>query len=105
MTPKDPYYNYGPQQLWVDAELYGTAYKVIFDKSGAYWKTMFISSMGCQSDDKKMMFTSLATQQMVDDRTDHSSVIEDASPRNIWAFFAKMDANDFSLSGFQKFCK
>jgi hypothetical protein len=105
MTPKDPYYNYGPQHLWVDAELYGAAYKVIFDKSGAYWKTMFISSMGCQSDDKKMMFTSLATQQMVDDRTDHSSVIEDASPRNIWAFFAKMDANDFSLSGFQKFCK
>ena len=105
MIPKDPYYNYGPQQIWVDAEIYGAAYKVIFDKSRAYWKTMFISSMACESHDQKMMFTSLATQQMVDDRADQSSVIEDASPRNIWAFFAQMDANDFSLSGFQKFCK
>ncbi|MEW6440973.1 MAG: DUF1329 domain-containing protein [bacterium] len=105
MIPKDPYYNYGPQELWVDTELYGAAYKVIHDKSRAYWKTFFISSMGCESADKKMMFTSLATQQVVDDRADHSSIIEDASPRNIWAFYAIMDPNDFSLSGFQKFCK
>lgn len=105
MIPKDPYYNYGPQELWLDTELYGAAFKVIRDKSGAYWKTFFISSMACESEDKKMMFTSLATQQVVDDRADHSTVIEDASPRNLWGYYAVMDPNDFSLSGFQKFCK
>lgn len=105
MIPKDPYYNYGPQTLWVEAEIFGCAYKVIHDKSGAYWKTFFSSAMACESDDGKMRFISLATQQAVDDRSDHSSVIEDASPRHLWHFFAEMDMNDFSLAGFQRFCR
>ena len=105
MDAKDRYYNYGPQHLWVDAETYGCTYKVIHDKAGAYWKTLFISGAACQSDDKAMRFVSLSSQQMVDDRADRSSVIEDCSPRNIWAFYAKMDVNYFSLAGFQKFCK
>ena len=105
MRPKDPYYNYGPQILWVEAEIFGCAYKVIHDKSGAYWKTFFSAAMACESHDQKMRFISLASQEAVDDRSDHASVIEDASPRNIWHFFAKVDLNDFSLAGFQKFCK
>jgi hypothetical protein len=105
MKPKDPYYNYGPQYLWVEAEIFGCAYKVIHDKSGAYWKTFFSSAMACESADKQMRFISLASQQAVDDRGDHASVIEDASPRNIWCFFAELDLDDFSLAGFQKFCK
>lgn len=105
MIPKDPYYNYGPQHLWLDAEIYGCGYKVIYDKSGKYWKTLFLSAAACQSDDKSMRFLSLSSQQVIDDRSDRSSVIEDCSPRNIWAFFAKMDENNFSLAGFQRFCK
>jgi hypothetical protein len=105
MTPRDPYYNYGPQELWVDAEKYGAMYKVINDKAGDYWKTMFISSMTCESADKKVRFASLAGQQMVDGRTDHSTIIEDASPRNIWTYRAKMNPYDYTLGGFQKFCK
>ncbi len=46
-----------------------------------------------------------AIVEPVDDRSRHGSVIEDASPRNIWHFYADVDVNDFSLSGFQKFCK
>jgi len=105
MDAKDRYYNYGPQHLWIDAETYGCTYKVIHYKAGAYWKTLFISGAACQSDDKSMRFLSLSSQQMVDDRADRSSVIEDCSPRNIWAFYAEMDINYFSLAGFQKFCK
>ena len=105
MIAKDPYYNYGPSYMWVDAEIYGVSYKVINDKSGKYWKTFFTSGMVCQSADKTMQFISLAGQQVVDDRVDHSTIVEDASPRNIWAFYAVMDPNDFSLAGFQKFCK
>lgn len=105
MIPKDPYYNYGPQELWVDTEIYGAAYKVIYDKSRAYWKTLYISCMVCQSDDKSVTFMSLATQQLIDDRTDHATVVEPASPRNLWGYYAVLDVHDFSLSGFQKFCK
>ena len=105
MDAKDRYYNYGPQHLWIDAETYGCTYKVIHDKAGDYWKTLFISGAACESDDKSMRFLSLSSQQMVDDRADRSSVIEDCSPRNIWAFHAEMDINYFSLAGFQKFCK
>ena len=50
-------------------------------------------------------FISVATQQAVDDRREHSTVIEDASPRNIWNYYADLDVNDFSLAGFQKFNK
>ena len=105
MTPKDPYYNYGTQYLWVEAEVFGCAYKVIHDKSGAYWKTFFSSAVGCESADGRVRFISLASQEAIDDRSNHASVIEDASPRNIWHFFADVDLNDFSLAGFQKFGK
>ena len=63
MTPKDPYYNYGTQYLWVEAEVFGCAYKVIHDKSGAYWKTFFSSAVGCESADGRVRFISLASQE------------------------------------------
>ena len=105
MRPKDPYYNYGVQHLWVEAETYGCVWKVIHDKAGDYWKTLFISGVACESDDKSMRFFTVSSQQMIDDRANRSSVLEDCSPRNIWAFFADVDINYFSLGGFQKFCK
>ncbi len=105
MTPKDSYYNYGVDELWVDAEKYGVMYKVINDKAGDYWKTFYTSSMVCASSDDKVRFNSLGGQYSLDDRRQHSTIIEDASPRNIWTFYAVMDAHDFTLGGFQKFCK
>jgi hypothetical protein len=105
MRPKDSYYNYGVQHLWVDAEIFGSVYKVIHDRSGKYWKTFFSSAMACTSANDRTRFISVATQQAVDDRTRHSTVIEDASPRNIWSYYADLDVNDFTLAGFQKFSK
>ena len=78
---------------------------MIHDKAGDYWKTMFIGAAACENDDKSLRFCTVAVQQMIDDRADRSTVIEDCSPRNIWAYFAEMDINHFSLGGFQKFCK
>ena len=105
MTAKDRYYNYGVQHIWFEPELNGCAYKVIHDKAGDYWKTMFLTGAACESDDKGMRFFTSSCQQMIDDRADRSSVVENISPRNIYAFFAEMDINYFSLGGFQKFCK
>ena len=105
MSAKDPYYNYGVQHLWVDAATYGCVWKVIHDKAGDYWKTLFISAAACQSDDKSMRFYTLTSQEMIDDRANRSTVVEDCSPRNIYTHFAQLDINYFSLGGFQKFCK
>ena len=105
MAAKDRYYNYGTQYLWIEAETFACSYKVIHDRAGDYWKTLFIAGAPCESDDKRMRFLARTSQQMIDDRADRSGVIEDCTPRNLWAFFAALDVNDFSLAGFQQLCK
>ena len=105
VTPKDKYYNYGTHYMWIDAQTYSCNYKVIHDRSGAYWKTFVKADTNCTSEDEKMQFVSVAVQVMVEDRTDHGTVIESLTPKNIFTYYAQIDLNDFSLSGFQSFCK
>jgi hypothetical protein len=105
MVSKDRYYNYGKQHLWISAETYSCSYKVIHDRAGDYWKTLFIAGVPCESDDKSMRLLTRTSQQMIDDRTDRSGVLQDCTPQNIWTFFAELDPNYFSLAGFQKLCK
>jgi len=105
MTPKDPYYNYGVHYMWVDARTYGCNLKIINDRAGKYWKLFVKADVLCESDDKSMRFISLGPQLVIDEKRDHATVIEDVSQRNIWTFFAKMDVDQFTLAGFQKFCK
>jgi hypothetical protein len=102
---KDPYYNYGRQEIWYDPELFHFKYKIVYDRAGKYWKTMYIGMSGCESRDKDMRLMMLNIQHMVDDRTRHAGMLEHASKRNRWVFWAEMDMNDFTLSGFQKYCK
>jgi hypothetical protein len=42
LYPKDPYYAYGKQYLWIDQELFRGYYKEIYDRAGQYWKTILI---------------------------------------------------------------
>lgn len=102
---KDPYYNYGTMEYWYDPELYFPKYDVIYDRSGAYWKTMLLGHQAFQSQDGQMKFMIISCQHMIDERTQHSSIVENYSKRNIWRHFVQMDLNDFSLAGFKKFCK
>lgn len=105
MTPKDRYYNYGTHYLWADPETYATTYKIIYDRSGKYWKTLYMVNFFCQSQDKKMALVAVAGQNIIDERADHATITENCSPRNIWTMFAQVDIDDFSMAGFQKFCK
>jgi hypothetical protein len=102
---KDKYYNYGPQQLWMDAACYTPSYKVISDRSGTYWKVEW-QSLGVLGDpDKGFGFVGLANMMAFDDRSDHATCIVLYSPDNVSRYFARSDRNDFSLGGFQKLCK
>jgi hypothetical protein len=105
MRPRDPYYNYGIQHLWVCAEVYSPAYKVIHDRSGAYWKTIFKARAVCESANKEMRLTILGDSIAVDGRLNHASILRTADAKNIYTYFADIDTNYFSLAGFQKFCK
>jgi hypothetical protein len=42
LHPKDPYYAYGKQYIWIDKELFRGYYKEIYDRAGQYWKTILI---------------------------------------------------------------
>jgi hypothetical protein len=105
MKPKDRYYNYGTHTMWVDAQTYSCNYKVICDRSGEYWKTFLKADIPCESANGRVKILTLGTQQVVDDRTEHCTVIEGISPRNSYVYFARVDLNDFTLGGFQKYCK
>ena len=105
MKPKDRYYNYGTHYMWIDAQTFSCNYKVIHDRSGQYWKTYLKGDIPCESANGKVKILTLGTQQVVDDRTNHCTVIEGISHRNSYVYFANVDLNDFTLGGFQKYCK
>ncbi len=105
-TPKDPYYNYGVQEIWADVEVPAVlAFKVIHDRAGDYWKTLWMSYGGFKSADDSMRLFMSTSIVVTDDRTDHSSVIDLANPKYLQAVYAVQDRNDYSLGGFQKLCK
>lgn len=105
-TPKDPYYNYGTFTLWLDAEVnLPMYYKVIHDRAGEYWKTLWMSYSGMRSADGRCRLIANTSMQAVDDRADHCTINEVCSPNHIWTWFAKQDRNDYSLAGFQRLCK
>ncbi len=105
MNPKDKYYNYGIHYLWVDTVTFSTIYKVIYDRSGKYWKASYIINSFCGSPDEKMRFMGTASQTVVDERQKHATITYNLSPKNIWHTFAELEMKDFTLGGFQKFCK
>jgi hypothetical protein len=104
--PKDPYYNYGPQSLWVDAQVpYIIYYKVISDRAGVYWKSIVLALTPLESKDKKMRFLQGGFYVTIDDRNDHATILSGTTSKSISTWFADEDPNMFSLGGFQKLCK
>ena len=45
------------------------------------------------------------TLMMIDERTDHGTIIRLVTPDYQVSYYDAMDRNDFTLAGFQKFCK
>ncbi len=102
---KDKYYNYGPQQLWVDAGCYTPTYKVISDRSATYWKVEWQAMGAASNADGSLRLVGLANMMAFDDRSEHGCVLILYNPKNSTRYFAQLDRNDFSLGGFQKICK
>ncbi|MEW6440132.1 MAG: outer membrane lipoprotein-sorting protein [bacterium] len=102
---KDRYYNYGIQYLWIDAETFQPNFKVIHDRSGGYWKVVWQPLAAWEETNTQVRLLNPACMVSTDDRNDHSTVLMFASRKNVHRYFAIMDRNNFSLSGFEKLCK
>ena len=105
MTPKDPYYNYGVQYVWVTADCWGPTYKMIHDRSDKFWKFMSVTTSGFESDDGSVKFLAWMDHMILDSRRQHATLISSMRRDVLLNFRAVLDLNDFSLAGFQKYCK
>ena len=103
--PKDPYYNYGTQYIWVDAENWCPLHKIINDKANAFWKLTFHAQLNYESRDKKVKISTAGNQIVVDERSSRSTISLPATQKNIWTFYAIVEKDTFSLAGFQQYCK
>jgi hypothetical protein len=103
--PKDPYYNYGTQYIWVDTENWAPLHKIINDRANVFWKLSFHAELNYESQDKKVKISGAGNQIVVDERSNRSTVSLPATRKNIWTYFAEVDRDTFSLAGFQKYCK
>jgi hypothetical protein len=105
MTPRDPYYNYGTHYIWASPETYACPYKIVNDRAGQYWKSLYMVNTFVQSADKKMAVIAVPGQNVIDERYKHATITQILSPDNPWTMKARLNLDDFSMAGFQKFCK
>jgi len=105
-TSKDPYYNYGKCILWLDADRCTAAYKINFDRAKVYWKTCITPLDLVATEDGNYKSVEWAGLIMIDDRTDHATITVQCDPKLKWRWqIQNMNPDDYTLGGFQKFCK
>jgi hypothetical protein len=105
LKPKDPYYNYGTQYLWMDAEASMPAYKLIFDRGGKFWKFVLVHLLPHKSSDGKLDCVGAGDHVVVDVLRDHATRLSNLNLGKEYTLNAVVDYNDFSLAGVQKYCK
>jgi hypothetical protein len=102
---KDPYYNYGIQYLWIDKEVWAPWYKVIHTRAEKFWKFLLVTGIGMESADKKDRIMLAVDHLIVDSTRNHATYTQQVSPTAMLTMFADLELNDFTLGGFQKYCK
>lgn len=71
--PKDQYYNYGRQTLYVDEDTFISYFKVVYDRAGEYWKTIFLAWTWHYVPEGKHVGLMSDVYLAIDDRTHHST--------------------------------
>ncbi len=85
MKPKDPYYAYGNHHLWIDASSLSISYKIIYDKSQQYWKTLTVDCNPAQWGENRSMTMQISYIQ-VDDKSHHASICNCRGERGKYYF-------------------
>jgi len=102
---RDPYYNYGTQHIWLDAETFVPAYKIVFDRSGEFWKIVMLDLVLFESGDGKKRFLGISDHVVVDVKREHATYLKLLDPSTEGVYFARINLNEYTLAGFQKYCK
>ncbi len=71
--PKDPYYNYGRQILYIDQDQIYCYVKVVYDRAGEFWKTIWVN-MTYQKDSQDRGWMVQENFQQIDSRVGHAGV-------------------------------
>jgi hypothetical protein len=100
--PKDKYYNYGRQIIYVDKETNIGYWKVIYDRTGKYWKTLWTYWLNGQDAGKTTSWNAILMTNILDERAKHATSV-DSSIQYVCG--AKLNSNMFSLAGFTALCK
>ena len=105
LTPKDPYYAYGRQVLWVDKELFFGYYKEIYDRAGEYWKTIIRGGGIALNRDKTFSTTQTDFIMALDNRLNSATVTLPLREGNDIKVNVGLDPELFSYQGLSRFGK
>jgi len=73
MNPKDDYYNYGRQIMYIDKENFAAYFKEAYDRAGSFWKTVLVGYT-FQVDSKGDDFKNSDLYHQIDSKTHHAGV-------------------------------
>ncbi len=106
--PKDPYYNSGAQYLWIDRETFSPLYKMVHDRQGSFWKYACYTIAcfeGNEPANPMNKLTGWMDHLFVDNRREHGTYVKLLDPDAKLYINVEINPDDFTLAGFQKYCK
>ncbi|MBT4365392.1 MAG: DUF1329 domain-containing protein [Desulfobacteraceae bacterium] len=81
--PKDRYYNYGKQILYIDKRGRQPVFKIVYNRAGQYWKTVFVM-YNCIVGRNKLIGSVSTMYMAVDDKKHHATMmISDGKYRGV----------------------
>jgi len=105
LTPKDAYYAYGRQILWIDKELFFGYYKEIYDRAGEYWKTIIRGGGTALNREKTFSTTQTDFLCALDERTNRATVTLPLREGNDIKVNVNLDPDLFIYQGLSRFGK
>jgi hypothetical protein len=66
---------------------------------------MLVGLVLYESEDKTTRFFAPSDHIIVDEKREHATYLRLLDPKTRGVYFAELNLNDFTLSGFQKYCK
>ena len=106
-TAKDPYYNYGKMEMWMDTKTLRGLFKIISDRSMKRWKVMIMNSSGTSVvGSYPWGFPLCAAGDIIyDEQRDHATAIREFKPGELKHYNVKLTPDEFTMTGFSKIGK
>jgi hypothetical protein len=104
-VPKDPYYAYGRQVIWIDKELFRGYYKEIYDRAGQYWKTIVVGGGQALSEDSIFSTRQADYGLALDEHSTAANVVLPLREGNDIRVNVGLDPSEFAYQGLSRFGK